>query len=145
MKKSLFFLSLSLFGLLLNIPVFAESNFAHALRTCEPYLLDGSLVRNGQKFNIAVTLEKSKKKKTCIYKEKIYQGIEYQMLTCNINYEQLPQLADLMDKHYNEHKAEIMKEKIFEAKMTSNEDILKTYLTNTNFCNITYSSRTSVK
>ena len=141
MKKSLFLLSVLLFTMFFNINAYAdESNFARALRTCNPYILDDSLTRNGQTFNIAVSLEKSKKK-SCIYKEKIYQGIEYQMLTCDINNDNLSQIADIMEKHYQNHKQEIQKERIFEAKMTSNNELLKTFLSDPKRCNITYASK----
>lgn len=115
----------------------AQTDFSKALRTCETYRQDGSITHNGEVFNLTITLDKSRNK--CVYKEKIYQGKKYQMLTCNFDSGQLPAMADSMDKFTNYYKKEIAKNKIFEAKMTTNGEVFQKYLANPKYCTITHS------
>ncbi len=116
---------------------FAQTDFSKALRTCETFRQDGSITHNGEVFNLTITLDKSRNK--CVYKEKIHQGKKYQMLTCNFDNNQLPAMADSMDKFTNYYKKEIAKNKIFEAKMTTNGEVFQKYLANPKYCSITHS------
>ena len=117
-----------------------QTNFSKAIRTCEKFSQNGSVQKNGEVFNILVTLEKAKNGH-CVYKEKIYQGDEYQMLTCNFNEGQLPFMSDSMEKYSEIFKKELAKNKIFEAKMTSNGEVFQKYLANPKYCTITHSKK----
>ena len=116
---------------------YAQTSFSKALSTCEKYSQLGGVDYEHNYYNILITLDKNKK--GCTYKEKIYQSSGYQMLTCNFEMGQLSKLADLMDKFVNAYKKDIDKNKIFEAKMTSNAEIFENYLINRKYCNITQS------
>ncbi len=118
-------------------PVFAENNFSNALRNCGKYSKDGVIPYENQNFNVSINLEKSIKG-GCIYKEKIHQDIGYELLTCNFTKNQLPYIADSMERFNQYYKKEIAKNSIFEAKMTSNGEVFEKYLANPAICNITY-------
>ena len=115
----------------------AENTFTTALRTCNKYSQLGGVDFNGNYFNILITLDKSKK--GCIYKEKIYQQSDYQMLTCTFQTGQLSSIADSMSKFTEAYKKEIAKNKIYEAKLTNNAEIFEKYLINSQICKITSS------
>ena len=136
MRKFIFnsFMVLSLF-LLAN--VYAQNDFTKSLRTCEKYSQLGGAEAGGQYYNILITLDKNKK--SCIYKEKIYQSSGYQLLTCNFAMDELNSIADNMDKFVNTYKKEISKNKIFEAKLTNCGTIFENYLINPKYCKITMS------
>jgi 2',3'-cyclic-nucleotide 2'-phosphodiesterase (5'-nucleotidase family) len=76
----------------------AQSYFPQAIKTCEKYSQDGSASYNNETFGILITLQKSKND-MCTYKEKIYQGNEYQMLTCNFHSSQLADISDSMTRY----------------------------------------------
>ena len=142
MKKiiSLVFLCFVL-GLQMN--AFAEKNtqisFPEAIRTCEKYSNTGEAKYANETFGIAITLEKTRNH--CVYKEKIFQGKDYQLLTCKFNEYQAKFIADSTEK-YNKHFAkEIAKNNIFEAKLTNNGEIFQKYLINNAICEITYSKK----
>lgn len=140
MKKLLFYFLLVAF-ICLNTTYALESNqnFPQAIKTCMEYSQTGSIAHNGEVFNILITLEKSKNK--CVYKEKIFQDKNYQLLTCNFDESQLPFLSDSMQRFNNTFKKEIAKNKIFEAKMTTNGEIFQKYLANPKYCQITHSKK----
>jgi len=119
----------------------ANSNikFSDAIKTCENYSKDGAIEYEGQLFNILITLQK--RGDTCIYKEKIYQGKDYQMLTCNFDKSQLAPISTSMAKYNNIFKKEISKNPIFEAKMTTNGEVFQNYLANPKFCSISHSKK----
>lgn len=137
MKKSLLVLLFMTFCLT-NISIAAE--FPQALKTCEKFSQVGSASYNNEIFNISITLDKAKNGK-CVYKEKIYQGKDYQMLTCNFDSGQLPALSASMETYNNKYKKEISKNKIFEAKMTTNADVFQKFLSNPKYCTITHSKK----
>ena len=139
MKKILIigFVFLTLISTIFCSISIAQTEFSKALRTCETYRQDGSIAHNGEVFDLTITLDKSRNK--CVYKEKIYQGKKYQMLTCNFENGQLPAIADSMEKYTNFYKKEIAKNKIFEAKMTTNGEVFQKYLANPKYCTITHS------
>ena len=135
MKKSLFvvFFIFCIFSFTL-IKVSAQSPFPQALKTCETYSQTGGVSYEGNFYNISIDLEKTKK--GCTYKEKISQGKGYQVLVCNFDQETLPLLADSMDRYNKAFQKEISKNKIFEAKMTTNGEIFQNYLINPKFCQV---------
>ena len=139
MKKILIigFVFLTLISTIFCSISIAQTEFSKALRTCETYRQDGSITHNGEVFDLTITLDKSRNK--CVYKEKIYQDKKYQMLTCNFENGQLPAIADSMEKYTNFYKKEIAKNKIFEAKMTTNGEVFQKYLANPKYCTITHS------
>lgn len=140
-KVSLFGLFFAAFALFSCFAVYgAQTNFSKAILNCENYSQDGSIAHEGEIFNILITLEKAKNGK-CVYKEKIYQGKDYQMLTCNFDKNQLPFMADSMERFSDMFKKEIAKNKIFEAKMTTNGEIFQKYLADPKYCSITHSKK----
>ena len=141
MKKTLL-LSVSIFCILIGIcSVYAmQTKFSKALLTCENFSQTGSIEKNNEVFNILVTLEKTKNGK-CLYKEKIYQGREYQMLTCNFDEGQLPFMSKSMEKFSETFKKQLAKNPIFEAKMTTNGEVFQKYLANPKYCTITHSKK----
>ena len=78
---------------------------------------------------------------TITYKEKIYQGREYQMLTCNFDEGQLPFMSKSMEKFSETFKKQLAKNPIFEAKMTTNGEVFQKYLANPKYCTITHSKK----
>ncbi len=136
MKKvlSVFFIFL---GLGLFFQAFAENNFSKALRTCENYSKEGVIPYNHENFNLSITLNKTIKG-GCIYKEKIHQAIGYQLLTCNFSKQQLPYIADSMERYNQYFKQAIAQNPIFEAKMTTNGEVFQKFLANPEICQITY-------
>ena len=117
----------------------AQSYFPQAIKTCEKYSQDGSASYNNETFGILITLQKSKND-MCTYKEKIYQGNEYQMLTCNFHSSQLADISDSMTRYNDTFRTEIAKNRIFEAKMTTNGEVFQKYLANPKYCKITTNS-----
>lgn len=132
-----------LYGLMTALMLFcitsatAQNTFTQSLRTCEKYSQLGGVNHQGEFYNILITLEKTKK--ACVYKEKIYQNSGYQMLTCNFQMGQLSALADSMDKFTTAYAKPIAKNKIYEAKLTSNGEIFEQYLINPKYCQVTKS------
>ncbi len=118
----------------------AQQMFYEALKTCEKYSQSGTAGYKNETFGIQITLEKAKNNK-CVYKEKIFQGADYQMLTCNFDQAQLPFLSGSMERYYNAYKKEIAKNKIFEAKMTTNGEIFQKYLIDKKYCQVTHSKK----
>lgn len=127
---------LVVFFVFFGLIAFAENDFSKAVRTCEKYAKDGFVMYKNQRFDISVTLDKNFRG-MCIYKEKISQAAGYEVLTCNFTKEQLPYIADSMERYYQYHKNEIAKNDIFEAKMTTNGEVFKQYLANPKICQIT--------
>lgn len=117
----------------------AQSSFTQALKTCETYEQVGTIDHNNEHFSIQVNLEKKGDK--CVYREKIFQGKDYQMLTCNFDKAQLPFLSDSMQRFNDTFKKEIAKNRIFEAKMTTNGEIFQKYLIDKHICQITHSKK----
>ncbi len=140
MKKiSFIILALGLVFFGITSKINAQSKFHQAIKTCENYSLQGSVEHNREIFNILVTLEKKQDK--CVYKEKIFQGKNYQMLTCNFEKAQLPFLSSSMERFNNTFTKEIAKNNIFEAKMSTNGEIFQKYLVDKKYCQITHSKK----
>ena len=133
MKKTLILVAVILFGAL---QVFAETEFSKALLNCDSYTQDGSIPYAGQIFNLKITLQKSKGK--CVYKEKIYQDIGYEQLTCNFDKDGMKYISNSMSEFADVYKKEIAKNRIFEAKLTSNPDVFQKYLVEKKYCQISH-------
>ncbi len=136
MKKFSLFL-LTMFFIFAASVSFAQNSFTKALRTCDKYSQLGGAEYQNQYYNILITLDKNKK--SCIYKEKIYQSSGYQLLTCKFEQGDLARIADNMDNFVDHYKKEVAKNKIFEAKLTNNADIFEQYLINRKYCQVTSS------
>lgn len=118
----------------------AQISFPQAIKTCENYSKEGSISHNGEVFNLLITLSKARNNK-CIYKEKIYQNKEFQMLTCEFNQTQQDFISDSMNNFNEKFKKEIAKNNIFEAKLTTNAEVFQKYLADPQYCEITYSKK----
>jgi len=144
MKKvvilSLFIALFSVSYFVLNQYAVALDYFPTAVKTCEKYSQEGTASNKNETFNILVTLQKSKNN-MCTYKEKIYRGNDFQMLTCNFDSAQLEDISASMHKYNEIFKKEIAKNRIFEAKMTTNGEVFQKYLTNPKNCQITTSGK----
>jgi len=114
--------------------------FTTAIRTCEAFSMEGEANHNSEIFDVSISLSKTKEN-ACIYKEKISQGKNYELLTCRFEKGYLPYIAESMTKFNNYYAKEIAKNEIFSAKLTSNGDILNKYLVNPKICQITYSKK----
>ena len=138
--KKIFLAMCFIFSIYINSVSFATSDiyFPLALKTCENYSNQGGVEYNKDYFNILITLEKTKSKK-CLYKEKIYQGKNYQMLNCEFEIWQLEKLSKIMEEYNNAYKKEISKNKIYEAKLTASGEIFENYLIDPKYCKITHS------
>jgi len=141
MKKTalISILTLSIFSITAISKAFMEPKFYEAIATCEEYSKQGSIEHKNETFNILVTLNKKGNK--CVYKEKIYQDKDYQMLTCNFDDKQLNFLSNSMKNFTNTFPAQIAKNNIFEAKMTTNGEIFQKYLIDPQYCQITHSKK----
>lgn len=126
--------------LITNNTALAQLPFSEAVATCETYSQEGSIEHSGETFDLLITLNKSKGG-GCIYKEKIYQNKNYQMLTCEFNKNQLSYISNSMKKFSKEFEKQIAKNKIFEAKLTTNGEVFQKYLANPNYCKITHSKK----
>lgn len=138
MKKillSLSFVFLAIYTLKAN----AFVSFPQAIKTCEKYSNNGAITQKGETFNILITLDKAKNK--CTYKEKIYQGNDYQMLTCKFTQDQQEFISKSMLKFNQTFAKEIAKNNIFEAKLTTNAEVFQKYLANPEICQITHSKK----
>ena len=133
MKKILFLLAMFLFG---TLQAYCETDFINALNTCASFTQTGAIPYGGQVFNIMITLQKSKGK--CLYKEKIYQDIGYEQLACSFDNNQLKFISDSMKEFTETFKKEISKNKIFEAKLSSNGVVFQKYLVEPKYCQITH-------
>ena len=140
MKKMIAFCTVLFFAFIGVNQTNAQSFFPDALKNCEKYSNEGSAEKYNEVFNISITLEKAKNNK-CVYKEKIYQDDHWELLTCNFEPSQLTFMSNSM-KRFNEVFAkEIAKNRIFEAKMTTNGEIFQKYLANPKYCTITHSKK----
>lgn len=139
MKKIFLALTVFLFTSLILVAN-AQIQFYEAIKNCQEYKKDGSITRQAETFNILITLNKAKGDK-CIYKEKIYQNKEYQMLTCEFKQHHQDFISDSMKNFNNKYKNEISKNSIFEAKLTTNVEVFQKYLVDPAICNITYSKK----
>jgi hypothetical protein len=92
---------------------------------------------------VLITLEKGKKNK-CIYKEKIYQGGNFHLLSCKFDSQDLANISSSMKKYNEVFRKQIAKNYIFSAKMTSNGEIFQTYLANPQYCEITNSKQSLI-
>ncbi len=142
MKKILTLLILLLLSAFIYTEVSANGilSFSTAVKTCEKYAKSEDIERNGEIFNISVVLEKNKNNK-CTYKEKISQGSDWELLTCNFEQGQLNFISNSMLKFSQTFAKQIAKEPIFEAKMTTNGEIFQKYLANPKYCTITHSKK----
>ena len=136
MRKIFFVCFIGLLSLI-TCGVYAQNSFTTALRTCDNYSQLGGVELGSEYYNILIALNKNKK--TCTYKEKIYQTSGYQQLTCNFQTEQLGKIADIMDNFVTAYKKEISKNKIYEAKLTNSAEIFENYLINPKYCQVTKS------
>ena len=123
-----------------SMQTFAQTEFSKALENCDPYVQEGSIPYSGQIFNLRISLEKARGGK-CTYREKIYQDIGYEELICNFEKNQLQSIAKSMESFSNTYKKELAKNKIFEAKMSSNGDIFQRFLVEPKICKITHSKK----
>lgn len=144
MKKVLFclFLLVALMGIALE-KTFAKTKFSSSALTCEEYYQDGSIKHQNEYFNLTITLKPKGDK--CIYKEKIHQGENYQMLTCKFNKQQMSFISESMDRFYDTFKTQINKNPIFEAKLTSNAEVFQKYLVDQQYCEITHSKNGKIE
>ena len=140
MKKSLYITFFAVLLCFLSIRVFALTNFSQALLTCENYSKEGSIKHQNEVFNLLITLDKAKNGK-CVYREKIYQDKDYQMLTCNFEKSELEFLSKSMEEFNKTFRSQIAKNNIFEAKMTTNGEIFQKYLIDPQYCKITHSKK----
>lgn len=136
MKKNLLFIFIAstLFLGLFNI-AFAQTNFTKALSTCEEYSQKGIIVHQNEAYTVQVTLQKGKKD-NCVYKEKITIGQNIHLLTCTFNKMQTDNIAKTMNEFSEKYKTHMIKNPIFEAKLSTNAEIFQAYLTNHNYCQI---------
>ena len=129
------------------LKAYAQGSFYEAIKTCEPYSEIGSAKNaQGAIFGIQVTLEKTKN--SCVYKEKVYQGQFYQLLTCKFDDAVLPVLSTSMAKYSQTYKKQIDENHIFGATMTHNQEVFDDFLINENYCKITgsrYSQKNNKK
>lgn len=140
MKKIAILSVLTLFTFLFfNCGAQIQNSFPQAIATCENYSKQGSIAHNNEIFNLLITLDKKGDK--CVYKEKIYQNKDYQMLTCNFEQSQLEFLSKSMQEYNTTFKKQILKNDIFEAKMTTNGEIFQKYLIDPKYCKITHSKK----
>ncbi len=139
MKKShLLFCLVAVFTFLACSVSFAkDSAFTTAVETCQKYSKTGNIARNGEVYNLLITLEN--KGNHCQYKEKITYGVDYSLLTCNFPKTSLSYLANSMREYNDNFQAQIAKDNIYEAKLTNNYYIFEKYLANPQYCNITSS------
>ena len=144
MKKvlSCLFILVALMGIVIE-KAYAKTKFASSMSTCQEYYQDGSIKHQNEFFNLTITLKPKGDK--CIYKEKIYQGEYYQMLTCKFNKQQQAFISDSMDRFYNAFKTQINKNPIFEAKLTSNAEVFQRYLVDQQYCEITHSKNRKIE
>ena len=140
MKKILFCLALliAFMGVAIEKST-AKTKFSKALLSCEEYYQDGAIKHQNELFNLTITL--SPKGDKCIYKEKIHQNKSYQMLTCEFSKNQQGVLSNSMTRFNQEFKKQIDKNRIFEAKMTTNGEIFQKYLVDPKYCKITHSKK----
>ena len=137
MKKALYITFFAFLFCFFSTNVFALSNFSQALSTCENYSKEGSIKHKNETFDLLITLNKAKNGK-CVYKEKIYQDDNYQMLTCNFEKSQLEFLSKSMEEFNTTFRKQIAQNNIFEAKMTTNGVIFQKYLIDPQYCKITH-------
>ena len=142
MKKIFHSLAIALFAIATINSANAQSllSFPQAVATCEKYSQQGSIEHNNEIFNILITLEK-KRGDSCIYKEKIFQGKNYQLLTCEFTQNELNYISNSMQKFNDTFRVQIAKNRIFEAKLTTNGEVFQKYLANPNYCKITHSKK----
>lgn len=137
MKKSFLYLCLVillLFGFSASA-LCEELSFSDALKTCKKYYKQQELPRFGTSFTLTISLEN--KSGNCVYKEKISQGEDYNLLTCNFPKTSLDFISKTMEDYNAQYKTEIAKEKIFEAKMSSSNVMMDKYLGDPKYCKIT--------
>ena len=140
MKKTII---LSLVILFSTMQAFCETQFTKALTNCSPYSINGTIPFQGEVYNLKISLQKSKG--LCNYKERIFQDTGYQELVCNFNTEQTKSIAASMAEFSTKYKNQLEKNKIFEAKLTSNPVVFEKYLINPSICEITQSVSKSKK
>ena len=80
-------------------------------------------------------------KLSCIYKEKIFQGKNYQLLTCEFTQNELNYISNSMQRFNDTFRVQIAKNRIFEAKLTTNGEVFQKYLANPSYCKITHSKK----
>lgn len=136
MKKvliNIFFMSLAVF--FLSAQVNAETNFSRAIATCEDFNQKEIIVQNNEAYNVSVSLEKGKKN-NCIYKEKITIGKNTHLLTCTFDKKAMTEISQLMSDFSNRFKSHMIKNPIYEAKLSTNAEIFQRYLTDIQYCKI---------
>jgi len=136
--KKILFLS-ALLGLIF-ISSQADANqmkFHEAIKTCETFEQLGAIPYKSQIFDIKVNIEKKRNK--CVYTEKIFQGKDYHLLTCNFKMEDLDYISNSMKRFTESYPKQMEKNRIFEAKMTTNAEIYNNYVADPKYCTITNS------
>lgn len=132
--KKIAILSFAFSFFLLNANVYA-TDFSNAIKVCAPFSASENIYKTDSVVNLKITLEKKANK--CIYKEKITFSSGSHLMTCSFNQSDLESISLAMEEYYRADKAELDKNKIFQAKMTSNDKLFEKYLTNPKYCNIT--------
>ena len=141
MKKIFFSIALLITTLIFtDIETQAQLSFPQAVATCEKYSQEGMAEFKNEYFNIQITLDK-KRGGICVYKEKIFQGKNYQLLTCEFGENELNYISNSMQRFNDTFKTQIAKNRIFEAKLTTNGEVFQKYLANPNYCKITHSKK----
>ena len=141
MKKIFLSITFAVLGFFaLNSNAQALLSFPQAVATCENYSQQGGVEYNNEYFNILITLEKGRRD-SCIYKEKIFQNKNYQLLTCEFHQTELDYISKSMQKFNDEFRVQIAKNRIFEAKLTTNGEFFQKYLANPNYCKMTHSKK----
>ena len=136
--KKFAFLSIIFCFLACNASTFASGvKFYDALKTCETFEQLGAIPYKSEVFDLKINIEKKRDK--CVYTEKISQGKDYHMMTCNFKMEELEYLSNSMRRFAEAYAKEMEKNRIFEAKMTTNADIYNKYLADPKYCKITNS------
>ena len=118
---------------LLNTNAFA-SDFSKAIKTCAPFSAVEDIYKTNAIVNLKITLEKKGNK--CIYKENITFSAGSHLMTCMFEQSDLETISLAMEEYYRADKAALDRNKIFQAKMTSNDRLFEKYLTNPKYCNI---------
>ena len=141
MRKSFFALLVLVFTFLFSQNItFGQTAFLEALNSCNPYTQEGMLSHKGVMYNIVISLKKLKDGK-CQYKESISQINKVNTLTCKFNETQINYITDSMKRFYSTFEEEIAKNRIYEAKLTTNGEIFQEILINKTYCTIEESSK----
>ena len=140
MKKIFYFLYvLVIISSFFAVKALAASAFPTALKTCESFSQQGSVMHNSGYYKIDVSLSKDRNK--CTYKEKITHDADWDLLKCSFDMSIMSEIADSMQKFNDIFKTDIAKNPVFGFKMSTNSEVLNTYLVDPKYCSITTSRK----